>query len=43
MGDDNDLLSELTEDWDFVSITAGRIELKDISGDGKITVLVFEQ
>lgn len=43
LGDDGDLFSELTEDWEFVSMTEGRIELKDISGDGKVTVLVFEK
>lgn len=34
---------ELTEDWDFVSKTTNRIELKDISGDGTITTLVLEK
>ena len=43
LGDDDDLLSELTEDWEFVSMTESRIELKDISGDGKVSVLVFEK
>lgn len=43
LGDDNDLFSELTEDWSLVSITANRIELKDISGDGTVTTLVFEK
>jgi len=40
---DNMPFDELTDDWDFVSIEAGRIELKDISGDGTITTLVLEQ
>lgn len=43
LGDDDDLLSELNEDWEFVSMTESRIELKDISGDGKVSVLVFEK
>lgn len=43
LGDDNDQLSELTDDWDFVSMTTNRIELKDVSGDGTVTVVVFEQ
>lgn len=34
---------ELTDDWDFVSVVDGRIELKDISGDGTITTLVLEK
>lgn len=41
---DQDPLGELTDDWKFVSITADRIELKDISGgDGSISTLVFEK
>ncbi len=36
-------LGELTDDWDFVSMAEGRLEVKDISGDGTITVLVFEK
>ncbi|MCK5440543.1 MAG: hypothetical protein KAJ23_01505 [Maribacter sp.] len=41
---DQDPLGELTDDWKFVSITADRIELKDISGgDGTISTLVFEK
>ena len=36
--------SELTEDWDPISITANRMELRDISGgDGSIDTLVFEK
>ncbi len=34
---------DLTDDWDFVSINEGRIELKDIDGEGTITTLVFEK
>ncbi len=40
---DVDPLGELTDDWDFVSITNARVELKDISGDGSISTLVFEK
>ncbi len=43
---DTDPLGELTEDWEFVSISedGNRIELKDISGDDEsITTLVFEK
>lgn len=40
---DADPLGELTDDWDFVSATQGRLEIKDISSDGTITVLVFER
>lgn len=43
LGDDGDTFSDLTDDWDFVSITENRIELKDISGDGTVTTLVFEK
>ncbi|WP_411031178.1 hypothetical protein [Spongiimicrobium sp. 3-5] len=42
LGDQNPL-GELTDDWDFVSINEGRVELKDISGDDTITTLVFEK
>jgi len=38
-----DPLGELTEDWDFVSIAEGRLEVKDIDDDGSVTVLVFEK
>ena len=38
-----DPLGELTEDWDFVSIAEGSLEVKDIDGDGSVTVLVFEK
>lgn len=41
-GDDGEL-AELTDDWDFVSISPNRIELKDISGDGSYDILVFEK
>jgi len=35
---------EFMEDWDVVSFTASRIELKDISGgDGSTKILVFEK
>ena len=34
---------EFTDDWDFVSATDSRIELKDINDDGSITVLVLEK
>lgn len=37
-------LEELSEDWDIVSYTDTRIELKHISGgDGSIDILVFEK
>ncbi len=39
-----DPFGEFTDDWDIVSVTANRIELKDISGgDGSIDTLVFEK
>ncbi len=42
--DGNSLFEELTDDWDIVSVTNTRIELKDISGgDGSIDNLVFEK
>ncbi|MGW9687178.1 hypothetical protein [Flagellimonas sp. 2504JD1-5] len=34
---------EITDDWDFVSVTAERIEVKSESGDGTIETLVFER
>ena len=40
---ENNPFNELTDDWDFVSVVDGRIELKDISGDGTITTLVLEK
>ena len=40
---ENSPFNELTDDWDFVSVVDGRIELKDISGDGTITTLVLEK
>ena len=44
LGDGDDIFADLTDDWDFVSVTANRLELKDISGgDGTVTVLVFEK
>ncbi|MGI9552241.1 MAG: hypothetical protein ACR2MT_13655 [Aurantibacter sp.] len=41
-GEDGDL-GDLTDDYDFVSINSNRVELKDVSGDGSISVLVFEK
>lgn len=43
LGDGDDVFADLTDDWDFVSVTANRLELKDISGDGTVTTLVFEK
>lgn len=43
LGDDNDALSEFTDDWDLHSVTEGRIELHDVSGDGSMDILVFER
>ncbi|ASV29338.1 hypothetical protein [Maribacter cobaltidurans] len=40
---DNAPFLELTEDWDYVSIVEGRLELKDVSGDGTVSVLVLEK
>ncbi|NJB72709.1 hypothetical protein GGR42_003200 [Saonia flava] len=40
---DGELFGDLTEVWEFVSLTDGRLELKSISGDGTIEVLVFEK
>lgn len=41
---DNDPLAALTDDWEFVSITDGRLEIKDISGgEGNLRILVFER
>lgn len=40
---DNMPFDELTDDWDFVSVEEGRLELKDISGDGTVSVLVLEK
>lgn len=34
---------ELTDDWELVSATADRIELKDVSDDGSKDVVVFEK
>lgn len=33
--------AEISEDWDIVSFSSARIELKDESGDGSIDRLVF--
>jgi hypothetical protein len=44
LGDDNDALGDLTDDWKIVSVTSERIELMDVSGgDGTTEVLVFEK
>ena len=43
LGDDNDALSEFTDDWDLYSVTESRIELWDESGDGSVDILVFER
>ncbi len=41
---EEDPLGDLTEDWQIVSTTSNRIELKDISGgDGSIDILIFEK
>ncbi|WP_420320160.1 hypothetical protein [Flagellimonas sp.] len=37
------IFGEITDDWDFVSVTAERIEVKSESGDGTIETLVFER
>ena len=41
--DSDDELGDLTDDWQIVSITSTRIELKDVSDDGSVDVLVFEK
>jgi len=41
--DTTDNLADLTDDWQIVSVTTTRIELKDVSDDGSIDVLVFEK
>lgn len=41
--DTGDDLADLTDDWQIVSVTSTRIELKDISDDGSVDVLVFEK
>ncbi len=43
LGDDGDDLSDLTDDWDLVSISESRMELEDISGDGSADTIVFER
>lgn len=40
---ENNPFNELTDDWEVVSVVDGRIELKDVSGDGSITTLVLEK
>lgn len=43
LGEEGDL-GELTDDWDFVSIDANRLELRDISGgNGGVSTLIFER
>ncbi|WP_394747190.1 hypothetical protein [Spongiimicrobium salis] len=39
----NTLFEELTDDWDFVSITTNRIELKDTDEYGHLRTLVLEK
>ncbi|WP_431163466.1 hypothetical protein [Flagellimonas beolgyonensis] len=41
--DTTDNLADLTDDWQIVSVTTTRIELKDVSDDGSMDVLVFEK
>ncbi|MBO0343343.1 MAG: hypothetical protein VX798_13565 [Bacteroidota bacterium] len=41
--DTGDDLADLTDDWQIVSVTATRIELKDVSDDGSVDTLVFEK
>lgn len=36
-------MEDLTDDWKIVSVNSDRLELKDISGDGSIDILVFEK
>ena len=36
-------LADLSDDWKIVSIDADRLELKDISSDGSMDILVFEK
>ncbi|MEJ2163502.1 MAG: hypothetical protein P8X60_09395 [Robiginitalea sp.] len=43
LGDSGDIFSDLTDDWDLVSISESRMELKDVSGDGTMDTLVFER
>ena len=40
---EQDPLGDLTDDWDFVSITQDRLELIDVSGDGSVDTLIFEK
>ncbi|NNF19691.1 MAG: hypothetical protein HKN61_07905 [Flavobacteriaceae bacterium] len=43
-GGENEPLHELTDDWDFYSADAGRIELRSESdANGQISILVFER
>ena len=41
LGDDGDVFSELTDDWDYVSFVDGQLLLKDESGDGTVDTLTF--
>jgi len=41
-GEDGEL-AELTDDWNFVSISPNRLELKDFNDDGSYDILVFER
>ncbi len=36
-------LADLSDDWKIVSVDADRLELKDISSDGDMDILVFEK
>lgn len=41
---DSSDFEDLNDDWDIVSITTSRIELRDVSGgDGSVEILVFEK
>ena len=41
---DSSDFEDLNDDWDIVSITTSRIELRDVSGgDGSLDILVFEK
>lgn len=34
-------LDDLSDDWEVLSNSSGRIELKDVSGDGSVDYLIF--
>lgn len=36
-------LDELSDDWEVLSNTSDKIELKDISGDGSVELLTFQK